>query len=89
MQLDPQDPDVSAEQLSESVRLLQELGNPADNLIQTFLAHEAVKLDKSLEVLRAQVQLCQDPTKVRFIYMVVIYLDCCTIYRIIMEFLSS
>eukprot|EP00088_Acartia_fossae_P012119 TRINITY_DN16216_c0_g1_i3.p1 TRINITY_DN16216_c0_g1~~TRINITY_DN16216_c0_g1_i3.p1 ORF type:complete len:783 (+),score=196.71 TRINITY_DN16216_c0_g1_i3:323-2350(+) len=59
-----QDPDVSAEQLSESVRLLQELGNPADNLIQTFLAHEAVKLDKSLEVLRAQVHLCQDPTKV-------------------------
>jgi hypothetical protein len=56
-------PDCTGEQLSEAVQLLQQLGSPADSLVDSYLEHEAGKLNSALVELEEQINLISNPDK--------------------------
>ncbi|XP_023319685.1 vacuolar protein sorting-associated protein 51 homolog [Eurytemora carolleeae] len=61
LQLRLKNPECTGEQLSEAVQLLQQLGSPADSLVDSYLAHEAVKLTSSLAELENQITMITNP----------------------------
>jgi hypothetical protein len=56
-----QNPATSREQLAEAVQLLQQLGRPADQLYDSYLAHAANKLASLLAELEEQVTVLTSP----------------------------
>jgi len=63
LELRLEDPSCDPEQLLEAVKLLRQLGNNTDDLINSFLAHQAVNLRQHLEQLDKQIRIVKDPTK--------------------------
>ena len=58
-----ENPNTSREQLAEAVQLLQQLGRPAEQLYNSYLAHVATKLVGLLAELEEQVTVLTSPGK--------------------------
>ena len=56
-----QDPACTGEQLTEAVKLLQQLGVSTDSLCISYLGHEAFHLTKPLRELEEQVKIIENP----------------------------
>jgi hypothetical protein len=68
------DPECDPEQLVEAVKLLQQLGNSSDVLINSFLAHQAVQLTGFLQQLMKQIDIVKNPSKVSICVLIICFI---------------